>query len=617
MSAWVTVALLIVVAEIEVNLAPDQPVPHVYPDDPLIVEFLPETDVRATATVELMNSGDPPGQVTLGPLALRERHPYWAPLDGIAEARGHYRVRIRLIGNGVAMEEERTFCRIDRPLIPKDPALAASLANVEEKTLLALRGIPLGTVRLNGGQPGLEARMEKASGARFQVVLALNAIEDKSENLAEVLSRRFAGRVARWEVDAGPESERAARAAEAIRRGGSQAPIGLAVSDKETLVALLSQGASRYVQQVVYRHETPNQADVAALRDAAAAVGYEALPVTVLCRCAGDASAGPRLVQHLLLHRAADVVQTAIDGAVLYDSVDFQEGYAYLSALVHKLEGAVYVGELNLLSTVHAIVFRRDAAWVIGSWTTGPSDEVVLPLGTVSELRLTDALNNPLPVPPVTKGAVTLSAGSEPFYLSGRGGDVLLQAALCRVRKEAGEFTARAEFQGAFPAEVADLVASFVDFAGELPERLDFFALLRLFPFLEKRWHEGTIPSAAAVPAMASLGRIARSLCVIEQEKGEPFLEPLSKTLAQCSEYQTLYLTNAANASAASERGEWLLAEVSRLTGEAEELALRGRPIEAGALAALAEWRARAMKFAAGAGPLYAQHGPEPSPGDN
>jgi hypothetical protein len=142
--------------------------------------------------------------------------------------------------------------------------------------------------------------------------------------------------------------------------------------------------------------------------------------------------------------------------------------------------------------------------------------------------------------------------------------------------------------------------------------RFSFLGLIRTLPELEAAWHRGELPRASAVPAIAALARTARALCALEQERGEPFLEPLHETLARCAEFQSLYLTGTASARGPQERADWILDEVGRLMEEARELAAAGRGIEADAVAALAEWRARALQYAADAAPLSA---PDPFAG--
>jgi len=133
---------------------------------------------------------------------------------------------------------------------------------------------------------------------------------------------------------------------------------------------------------------------------------------------------------------------------------------------------------------------------------------------------------------------------------------------------------------------------------------MEFLALLRGFTTLEEQWHAGKASRSATVAALAALSRLSRSMCVLQQEGGEAFVEPLRKTLARCGEYQSQYLTGSGGAQDARDRGDWLSQEVSRLTAEAETLDKDGRAIEAAAVAAMAEWRARALEFAAKAAPL-------------
>ena len=121
---------------------------------------------------------------------------------------------------------------------------------------------------------------------------------------------------------------------------------------------------------------------------------------------------------------------------------------------------------------------------------------------------------------------------------------------------------------------------------------------------IEEKWHSSLIPRSSAVPALACLSRLVRNLCVVEQEKGRVFITPLRDTLAKCREYQSLYITNSGGSSVSQERGDWLLDKVSQLMAEAEKLEQDGRLIEANAVSALAEWRARSLESAVKANPL-------------
>src|SRR5690606_1315463 len=109
------------------------------------------------------------------------------------------------------------------------------------------------------------------------------------------------------------------------------------------------------------------------------------------------------------------------------------------------------------------------------------------------------------------------------------------------------------------------------------------------------------------VAALSHLADLARTLCRLEGAREASFLEPLADTLARCEEYQSLYLTGVTTTPQARLRGDWLVQEVRRLMDEAETLAAANAKIEADAVAALAEWRARGLEFATKAGPLSDQ----------
>jgi hypothetical protein len=185
-------------------------------------------------------------------------------------------------------------------------------------------------------------------------------------------------------------------------------------------------------------------------------------------------------------------------------------------------------------------------------------------------------------------------------------------AALGEARAEADAFCRSEDVNKYVAKEAVEVVRRVV--AADGGKRADFLNLLQMFPYLETQWHAGPIPRSIAVPALARLARAARSLCVVEHERGEPFVEPLQSTLAACGQYQSRYLTGSAGPDDGHERPDWLLDEVSRLMGEAETLAGEGRSIEASAVGAVAEWRAQALEISAKAEPLSAPEKAKPAP---
>ena len=304
------------------------------------------------------------------------------------------------------------------------------------------------------------------------------------------------------------------------------------------------------------------------------------------------------------MNAANDVAQTDIDASLVYKDGEFGSGYVMLSAYARRLDRGVYVGKLAVGSgggQAHA--FRIDDSWCVVFWGPESRADVTLDVGDATDLSLADVYNNPLSPPVVVDGSLRMDAGPTPAFLSGRGGPVLNNAARQAAKREAEAFAADEAVTAELPSDLAAIVAKVARNNGSRLDRPEFFALVRAFPYLERQWHSGQISQASAVAAMAGLSRLTRHLCVVEQESGEKFIEPLQDTLGRCSQFESLYLTQSRATNGQEVRGDWLLSEVDRLVAEAEALDRVGRSIEANALATMAEWRARSLEFAADAVP--------------
>ena len=56
MIIWAVLGLALAAATVEMDMAPDQPLPFVYVDDPLIIEFRAPEDAEATAGITLQRT---------------------------------------------------------------------------------------------------------------------------------------------------------------------------------------------------------------------------------------------------------------------------------------------------------------------------------------------------------------------------------------------------------------------------------------------------------------------------------------------------------------------------------------------------------------------------------
>ena len=595
------IALLCAGNEIRLSVAPDQPVPYVYVDDPLILEILSDRDTTANISLEVTSDyGTQPVNLTLDPIVVRTRGTQWRAVEGIPPERGLYRIHARVEAEGAVRETEAAFCRVDRPVTGYVLPVCAATDSPDGRLLLAAKGISAPCVRLSAALSDFAQRMDEVTSAGFQVVVLLDA---SSADSAGALAKGLGDRVARWDVAAAsPES--LVTISKALRREGTKAPVALVVKNAQAVSTMLAAGVGQAINALVYRAE-PQASRLQEIRNAAQRAGYEGVTLHAsIPKVDGrDASQGPRLCRQILSNLAGDVVQTEIDSGLIFDD-GFGPGYVYLAALAHQLKGTTHVGEMDLGNDVSALGFRRGPEWMLAMWTGEPSKDVSLRVENAAELALYDARNNPLPAPELKNGSITVALVQEPRFLVGKAGSVLTQTALNAVRKSASGILESEGLRGSLPSEVVGFVKKFSTLEPGGYNRLEFFSLLKSFPRIEEMWHTGAMSRSVAVPTLAALHRIARALCIIEQERGEAFVEPLQKTLGNCGQFQSLYLTSSAATPESRERPDQLLDMVGRLMAEAEHLNEEGRAIEACSVATLAEWRARSLEIAAKAQPL-------------
>ena len=609
-----TILLLALLASggVEISLAPDQPVPHVYIDDPLIVEFRSDQDVVAKIDLEIKpdfaSSSD---KVDLEPIevSLRAQGTYWRAISSAPVNRGRYWVVARIDIGGQITERTVAFCRFDRPGNGKLLPVSAVLQPCSLPSLHASRDASLQGVCLDASDTDLAAQLTSAGTLGLQTTLMLDA---RHADICENLAKTQGERIVRWNLASGNEPANVATMAKALHRGGVKAPVFAVVPDAAALSALLTAGMGQYIGGVVVSGGDTSVNAVETLRAAAERAGYEGLSICASIRSekSEDPTSGSRFCRQYLDYLSAGTAEVQVDGAFVYAG-GIGAGYPYLNALARRLSEADYVGQLPLPAPAHNVIFRVGQGWVMALWSvqdaaSSASQEVAIKLDSVSGLTLFDARNNPLPAPPIKDGQIVVNVAQEPVWISGVGGTVVSDAARNVARQAASVFVATEEFKARLSPDAIELVKKFASTEASGYSRLDFLNLLKMFPKFEELWHAGTLPRSMAVPAQAQLARLALKLCVVEQERGEAFVEPLQSTLGNCGQFQSLYLTSSSGASEGRERADWIYNEVARLMAEAEKLSAEGRTIEACGVAALAEWRARALEFAKKAQPLSA-----------
>jgi len=592
--------------QVEVTLAPDQPIPHIYVGDPVILELHSDRDLRLDLTIHVENDIGDPVELDLGTVELRAHSAYWHPIEGLPDERGRYQATIRL-SDGIDIQEDTlVYARVDRPV---DGLTLPVGINVHEANRSALHALPIVSIRrirTHTGTPDIEDQLETAAAAGLSVILVLDSADpDEAVGHMESLIGAYGDHIVRIDLASDLNLQQIQSVADTLQRINASLPLALMVDTPERLAALLRRGAGRFFSLVVVNGHDATMETAAAFRRIAEQAGYEGMPIHVSAHN-GDADPNDlSFIKTLVRNAAAQVHQTNLNVNTVFDNGAFGPGYAPLGGFARRLHGADYAGDLPVGAGQQAHVFRIDRGWCIVAWAAADDDPMRLDLNGARGLRLSDSYNNQLALPPSDEdGALTVAATRRPIYLSGTGGSIIATAAVRMARKEAQTMLAIESLQEDMPADLLDLLEHIASNGGGTLDRQDFFSLVRHFPFLEREWHNGGMQRSSAVMAMASLARLVRHLGVIEQSSGEPFIEPFQETLDRCSQYQSSYLTRSGGSNGAQERGDWLLKEVGRLMTEAEALMANGRAIEANALATMAEWRARSLEFAATAAPL-------------
>lgn len=583
-------SLCLLAAPVHVELAPDQPLNFIYIDDPLIVELRSDTDREVNVRVKIEAEGEKSLNRNFDAVPLRSAAVRWLAVDDLPARRGYYNAQIRVQDGDEETRHDLAFCRIDRPRADGVLPVYARSPIADQQTIVALRHAGIMAVRLSAGPPSLLDDAQYFSTHGFEVVVRFSV-----EQLASLDLAALAPHTASWEI-AAPNEEAVRSAVRAIRDAGSSGPASIVVKDAEEFTRLLTPELGDIVRETVVEGPAATLGQLAAVRKAANAAGYEHWSVSA-GRLGGreDGELAIGLVEHIGFGTRRVGIDT--DAFV---ATSLKAPYVRLHGLSQHLQGVEPAGSLSLGEDVHAPVFRSGAHWLVVVWTDGENRRIEMALPKVNALALADGANNALATPDVVDGVVQFDIGPRPRYLQGIGGEVLGRAAANQVRTLASRFASEAIYREYLPAALIDNVRTVAKLDEHGVARTAFFGIIREFPEIEARWHGGKLPQNVAAPALADLRDLTRALCAVEERSEDPFLEPLGDMLARCDEYQSVYLTNSPAES--HHRGDWLLGEVRRLADEARRLDDEGRRIEASALGALAEWRARALDAAANAG---------------
>ena len=617
MSVFAALGLLLLTADVQMTLAPDQPLAYVYVDDPLIVELVTPAETSARVRLRIQAADRPDAtEISLGDLQLQAQAPRWCAVKDAPRERGMYTVEATIEIRDTVQKKSARFCRVDRAAAHHPlPFYVTAGAECDTKSLLALKSVGLTTLRLDAARDDFSVRAKQAADLGLSVVAH---VDQKSYAAVGALLAGMNGKgplPVRWEVDYSGDRASFVGFVETVVKSAGNAPVAVVVADRTALEKFFADCAGAPVWQCVLAgKELPAPAEVAAARALALRHGQEGWKVNVLAQ--GAAPEGVKgaqaFVKRSLELLAAGASSIGVGVGAVYAGGELCDTAGYLNGMALELDGGAFVGMLPVADGVNAPLFRREGQWLAALWAGGEA-EVSLALNGVVNPELTDALGNPVEHPEVQDAKLAVKVGHAPVFLEGTGGIIPGKAAQRQAVEAAGNILADTELSTALPAALKDLVKAILGDVNGASSRGRFLELVRYLPRIEEQWHGGQMLQQTAVPAMSGIAVLARSLCLVEDDRGEPFLEPMPDMVARCEELQSLYLTGSPAHADERLRGEWLLRESRRLVDEAEALERAGRRVEASAVAALAQWRAECLPFAARAASAPAAPPPLPA----
>jgi hypothetical protein len=580
MTEWVGV-LMLLLGQVTVNVAPDQPLPHVFDDDPLILEFVADQAGEYSATIQLKVEGHPSQQIELKGLALKAGSPYWHSLTDIDPLVGLHQVTIDVAdSSGESNPVHASFYRIHRPDPDRSFPLTVHLNQLDE-ALLA-RHLPAKTLRIDHPISAWNDWVTLAEYHQLHLEVCIDPLEKEwSPIRLETAADRLKDRIEWWVIGPSRDIPAILNAAQSIRRGHRNARIALAVKTPNDIGAALNNDSGIVFEKLVVR--SPNvPPDI--FRSMLEILGKEDFPVDFDLNYVPNK---PAMFLDSWTQCLRVNAQPVVRRSQLENSSGLAPSFSLLNAWVRRFERVHYAGPLRTETDTTHSLFRipgiGDASnlWMAVVSPSGPSD---------SSLSI-----EPNSVFDFHFNAYQLGSIDSPVpFLTGSGAEPLAGASWERVSSIVDAMVEQQAMMNVVSDPVRLALNTLREGDGKSTYRRELFQLLQALPVLEAKLRAGLVPKELAIPISSGLGKIAEGLALLEESLGDPFLEPLSKILAQCADYQSRYITQSGGMDE-KQRSKWLLQEVNRLLVEVDSLHAENRLIQATALATLAEWRARSL----------------------
>lgn len=581
---------------VEVRLAPDQPAPIFFTDEPLVVQVLADVNTVATPEIEAELPDGRRANWSAGVLELAPERPKWLTMDGLPVLRGPHVFFVRTAPGEPPVE--RALVRIDRPVPSNTDGAIIALAWPSPAARYAAQCVGAG-VQVPLEWTGLDAEVANfTQPGNGPIHVRITASNGRHPRSVESAATALGARVDLWSVGGAISPREALREAAAVRTVSAQ--WGLCIGTPREAAAVLARASELPPQTILCAPE-----DAASIAATAARAGIERMPLLIELPAAITGTA-----QDLLGSLVESAMAPGRSALIAQESIETPEGFtgalSVLAAARLHLAGAKNLGRITEPGANESWIFRLGPAATPDTWCVvtivrdAASGMAALAPGEGAVWNVLDGYGNPLGDAGRPDGKIVLpSSSADAWYVRGAGGSILREALAARVRALAAPHVAYTGELAAVAPETVSTVEALANYQYPAPVRLHFFSLLRSLPALEEGWRRGIVETRYAIPMIRDFAVMAELLAVLEQELNEPLLEPLDKTMDTCTEWMQRFSEPADASAMSAQRFAFLRDEVTRLVDEARALDAVARPIEAKAIAALAEWRARTLEPAA------------------
>jgi hypothetical protein len=259
---------------VEVRIAPDQPAPIFFTDEPLVVQVLADVNTVAMPEIEAELPDGRRANWSAGVLELEPGRAKWLTMDGLPVLRGPHVFHVRTApGESPA---ERALVRIDRPAASSVHIALVALDWPSPAARYAAQCVGAG-IQVPLEWPGLDAEIAAfTQPGNGPTIVRITASGGRHPRTIESAATALAGRVNLWSVTGMRSSREALREAVALHQSDPAARWGLSIGEPREAGGILLRAVDHPPQAIVCAPQSAS-----AIAGAAARAGYERMPLLI------------------------------------------------------------------------------------------------------------------------------------------------------------------------------------------------------------------------------------------------------------------------------------------------------------------------------------------------